>query len=46
MLATLTSGISFADVLTAIGAIGALVIAVDLAQIGYFKVRHILKAAR
>jgi len=38
--------ISFADVLTAVVTIGLLVIAVDMALIGYLKVRHLVKGAR
>ena len=41
----LTSAISFADVIAAIFAIGVLVIGVDLAQLGYMKVRRLIKGA-
>ena len=41
----LTSAISFTDVITAIFAVGVLVIGVDLAQLGYMKVRRLLKGA-
>jgi len=41
----LTAAISFTDVTTAIFAIGVLVIGVDLAQLGYMKVRRLVKGA-
>ena len=42
-LAQLTAGISFTDVTTAIMSVGALLIAVDLAQLGYMRVRRLVK---
>lgn len=44
-LADLTASVSFTDVITAIFAIGLLVIAVDLAQIGYMKARKMIRGA-
>ncbi|MCS0582042.1 hypothetical protein NX784_10610 [Massilia pinisoli] len=44
-VADLWASISFADVTSAIFGIGALVIGVDLAQLGYFKVRRLVKGA-
>jgi len=41
----LTAAISFTDVIAAIFAIGVLVIGVDLAQLGYMKVRRLIKGA-
>lgn len=41
----LWSSISFADVISAVFGIGALVIGVDLAQLGYMKVRRLVKGA-
>lgn len=40
----LTSAISFTDVIAAIFSVGVLLIGVDLAMMGYFKVRKILVA--
>lgn len=44
-IADLTGAISFTDVIAAIFAIGVLVIGVDLAQLGYMKVRRLIKGA-
>lgn len=44
-LADLTAGVSFLDVITAIFAVGALIITVDLAQIGYRHARKMIKGA-
>lgn len=44
-VADLWASISFADVISAIFGIGALVIGVDLAQLGYQKVRRLVKGA-
>lgn len=44
-VAGLWASISFADVIGAIFGIGALVIGVDLAQLGYMKVRRLVKGA-
>jgi hypothetical protein len=44
-VADLWSSISFTDVIAAIFGIGALVIGVDLAQLGYMKVRRLVKGA-
>lgn len=44
-VADLWASISFADVISAIFGIGALVIGVDLAQLGYMKVRRLVKGA-
>lgn len=44
-VASLWASISFLDVTAAIFGIGALVIGVDLAQLGYMKVRRIVKGA-
>ncbi|GAB3370368.1 hypothetical protein [Massilia agri] len=44
-VAGLWASISFLDVTAAIFGIGALVIGVDLAQLGYMKVRRIVKGA-
>ena len=44
-LTDLTAAISFTDVLAAIVSVGVLVIGVDLAQLGYFKVRRLVKGA-
>lgn len=41
----LTSAVSFTDVIASIFAIGVLVIGVDLAQLGYMKVRRLIKGA-
>jgi hypothetical protein len=41
----LWSVISFTDVISAIFGIGALVIGVDLSQLGYMKVRRLVKGA-
>lgn len=40
----LTAAISFADVIAAIFAIGVLVLSVDMAMLGFHKVRQIAKA--
>jgi hypothetical protein len=45
-LAEMYASISFADVLATIFSVGVLVIAVDLAQIGYMRARHMIKGAR
>lgn len=42
-LTELIAGISLADLTTAVLSIGALVIGVDLAQLGYMKVRRLVK---
>lgn len=42
---SLIAAISFTDVIAGIFAIGVLVIGVDLAQLGYFKVRRIVKGS-
>lgn len=44
-VADLWASISFTDVIAAIFGIGALVIGVDLAQLGYMKVRRLVKGA-
>jgi hypothetical protein len=44
-VADLWASISFLDVTAAIFGIGALVIGVDLAQLGYLKVRRLVKGA-
>ncbi len=44
-ISDLTAAISFTDVVTAIFSIGVLVIGVDLAQLGYMKVRRLIKGA-
>lgn len=44
-MAELIAQVNFLDVLTALFTIGSLVIAVDLAQIGYLKVRRHVKGA-
>lgn len=44
-VAGLWNSISFADVIAAVFGIGALVIGVDLAQLGYQKVRRLVKGA-
>lgn len=44
-VADLWNSISFADVIAAVFGIGALVIGVDLAQLGYQKVRRLVKGA-
>lgn len=44
-VAGLWNAISFADVIAAVFGIGALVIGVDLAQLGYQKVRRLVKGA-
>lgn len=44
-MAELIADINFTDVITAVFSIGALVIAVDLAQIGYTRVRRHVKGA-
>lgn len=44
-ISDLTSVVSFTDVIAAIFAIGVLVIGVDLAQLGYMKVRRLIKGA-
>jgi hypothetical protein len=44
-VAQLWNSISFADVTAAVFGIGALVIGVDLAQLGYMKVRRLVKGA-
>jgi hypothetical protein len=43
---SLLTGINFGAVTAAIFSIGVLVIGVDLAQIAYFKVRHIIKGSK
>jgi|GEM_PF-1190899 len=42
-LDSLIAGISFTDVIAAIMSIGVLVIGVDLAQLGYMRIRHMIK---
>lgn len=42
----LWNSISFADIIAAVFGIGALVISVDLAQLGYAKVRRLVKGAQ
>lgn len=44
-LTDLTAAISFTDVLAAIISVGVLVIGVDLATLGYMKVRRLVKGA-
>lgn len=44
-VAELWATVSFLDVIAAIFGIGALVIAVDLGQLGYMKVRRLVKGA-
>ena len=44
-VADLWASINFVDVIAAIFGIGALVIGVDLAQLGYTKVRRLVKGA-
>lgn len=44
-LTDLTAAISFTDVLSAIISVGVLVIGVDLATLGYMKVRRLVKGA-
>lgn len=44
-VAGLWNSISFSDVIAAVFGIGALVIGVDLAQLGYMKVRRLVKGA-
>jgi len=44
-ISELWSSINFTDVIAAIFGIGALVIGVDLAQLGYMKVRRLVKGA-
>lgn len=44
-VADLWASINFLDVIAAIFGIGALVIGVDLAQLGYTKVRRLVKGA-
>ena len=44
-VAGLWNSISFVDTIAAIFGIGALVIGVDLAQLGYMKVRRLVKGA-
>lgn len=44
-VAGLWNSISFADTIAAVFGIGALVITVDLAQLGYQKVRRLVKGA-
>lgn len=43
---SLLTGINFSAVISAIFSIGVLVVGVDLAQIAYFKVRHIIKGSK
>lgn len=44
-IADLTAAVSFTDVVAAIMSIGVLVIGVDLATLGYLKVRRLVKGA-
>jgi len=44
-LTDLTAAISFTDVLAAITSVGVLVIGVDMATLGYQKVRRLVKGA-
>lgn len=44
-IAELWAAVSFLDVIAAVFGIGALVISVDLAQLGYQKVRRLVKGA-
>lgn len=44
-VAGLWNSISFTDIIAAVFGIGALVIGVDLAQLGYQKVRRLVKGA-
>lgn len=44
-LATLLAGVSFVDVIATIFAVGIAVIAIDMAMIGYMKVRRLVKGA-
>lgn len=44
-VAELWASISFLDLIAAVFGIGALVIGVDLAQLGYMKVRRLVKGA-
>jgi uncharacterized membrane protein YcaP (DUF421 family) len=44
-ISDLWSSISFVDTIAAVFGIGALVISVDLAQLGYQKVRRLVKGA-
>lgn len=45
-IADLTAAISFTDVIAAIFAVGVLIIGVDLAMLGFHKVRSIAKAGK
>lgn len=44
-LADITAAVNFTDVVTAIFAIGVIIVGVDLAQIGYMKARKLIKGA-